>query len=43
VETAVTQQVAEVITSTPEEFARRIAADSARYGEIVRKLGLKFD
>ena len=43
VETAVTQQVAEVITSTPEEFARRIAADSARYGEIVRKLGLKFE
>ena len=39
----VTSQAAEVITSTPEEFARRIEADSARYGNIVRKLGLKAD
>ena len=43
VEKAVTQLVAEVITSTPEEFAKRIATDSARYGKIVRQLGIRFD
>lgn len=43
VENAVTQLVADVITSTPEEFARRIATDSARYEKIVRQLGIKFD
>ena len=43
VEKAVTQLVADVITSTPEEFAKRIATDSARYGKIVRQLGIRFD
>lgn len=40
---AVAQFATEIITSTPEEFARRIASDSARYGKIVRQLGIKFD
>lgn len=43
VEKAVGEQVAEVVTSTPEEFARRIATDSARFGRIVRRLGVKMD
>jgi tripartite-type tricarboxylate transporter receptor subunit TctC len=43
VEKAVIQLVADVVTCTPEEFATRIAADSARYGKIVRQLGIKFD
>ena len=43
VEKAVTRLVADVITSTPEEFAKRIVTESARYAKIVRQLGLKFD
>jgi len=43
VEKAITQRETDIITSTPEEFAKRIATDSARYGKIVRQLGLKFD
>ena len=43
VEKAVTQLATDIITCTPEEFAKRIASDSARYGKIVRQLGIKFD
>ncbi len=43
VEKFVTEQAAEVITATPEEFAKMIAADSERYGRVVRRLGAKVD
>ncbi|MBI2315781.1 MAG: tripartite tricarboxylate transporter substrate binding protein [Betaproteobacteria bacterium] len=43
IEGVITQQAAEVITSTPEEFARLIASDSLRYAKIVRQLGVKID
>jgi tripartite-type tricarboxylate transporter receptor subunit TctC len=33
----------EVITSSPEGLARLIAQDTARYGEIVRRIGAKLD
>ena len=43
VEKAVTQLVADVITCSPEEFAKLIASDSARYAKVVQQLGVKFD
>ncbi len=43
VEKAVTQLVAEVVTCSPEEFAKLIASDSARYAKVVQQLGVKFD
>lgn len=43
VEKFVTEQAAEVITATPEEFTKMIAADSERYGRVVRRLGAKVD
>jgi len=43
VEKFVTEQAAEVITATPEEFAKMIAVDSDRYGRVVRRLGAKVD
>jgi tripartite-type tricarboxylate transporter receptor subunit TctC len=43
VEKVVNQLLAGVITSAPEEFSRRIAADSARFQKIVQQMGIKFD
>jgi tripartite-type tricarboxylate transporter receptor subunit TctC len=37
----VTPQVAEITTSTPEEFARLIAADIALFGKVIRDAGIK--
>ncbi|MBI2315525.1 MAG: tripartite tricarboxylate transporter substrate binding protein, partial [Betaproteobacteria bacterium] len=43
VEGAITKLVADVVTCTPEEFAKLIASESERYGKIVRRLGVKID
>lgn len=43
VENMITSQAADVKTSTPEEFVKLIAADSDRYGKVVRRLGAKVD
>ena len=43
VEGFITDQAAEVVTATPEEFAKLIATDSARYEKVVRRLGAKAD
>jgi tripartite-type tricarboxylate transporter receptor subunit TctC len=37
----VTPQVAEITTSTPEEFARLIAADIALFGQVIKDAGIK--
>ena len=33
----------EVVCSTPEEFARTIDAEVARYGDIIRKANIRAD
>lgn len=40
---AITSQAAEVVTGTPEDLAKLIAADTARYGAIVKRIGAKAD
>jgi tripartite-type tricarboxylate transporter receptor subunit TctC len=35
----VSGQDASIVTSTPEELSRKIAAESKRYGDIVTRLG----
>lgn len=43
IEKAITSQAADVITMTPEDFAKLIANDSERYGKVVRRLDAKVD
>jgi tripartite-type tricarboxylate transporter receptor subunit TctC len=37
------KQGAAMPLGTPEDFARHIAAESARYGEVIRKAGIKLE
>ena len=43
VKQAFANQGADVETSTPEEFARTIASEKARWAEVIRKSGAKID
>lgn len=43
IEKAITSQAADVLTMTPEDFAKLIADDTVRYGTVVRRLKAKVD
>ena len=40
---AISSQAADIVTGSPEDLARLIAADTARYGAIVKRIGAKAD
>ena len=43
IEKTISSQAADVITASPEDFAKMIASDSERYEKVVRQLGAKVD
>ena len=43
IKAAFAKQGADVETSTPEEFAKMIATEKARWAEVIRKSGAKID